>query len=280
MARYRRIPTTVRSERDLARALAEMGLKNVEVHARPEQLRDWIGRPTDVLAEVVVRRKDLGATADDLGFARSPNGTFDLLASDIHLFRFDRKFVAELARRTGTTIPPPEPVQFATMPAAPKTHVPPPVSPGADAAASRRWHAETTDLMERAKRAQKLGAFGCLAFFLPVLPWFLLEQNERTATGPRGLLVLMFFWGILYLVALTVVFTLRLRLLGREFQRRFPAREARAAALAHLRDVAEDKQNKAADVAKRFLKEVEREGTSALKQLQPKARREPGAKGR
>lgn len=104
MPRYRRIPTDVRNEQDLRRALTEMGLRNVELHAQGASLDDWIGRATDVRAHVIVRRKDLGAAADDMGFARNDQGTFDLIVSDMHLFRFDKRWIAELAQRTNTNV--------------------------------------------------------------------------------------------------------------------------------------------------------------------------------
>ena len=143
MPRYRKIPTEIRSERDLQRALSDMGLKNVEVHADPVPLDDWIGRPTEVRANVVVRRKDLGASADDMGFARNAQGTLDLIVSEIHLFRFDRKWLENLAQRTGTKLPDGGTIQFAagtvgapasrapllTPPATPRTSAPPTPGP-------------------------------------------------------------------------------------------------------------------------------------------------------
>jgi hypothetical protein len=126
MARYRIIPTSLTDPNDIARALGDSGLRDVEVHGTAQPLHDWIGRPTDVLANVIVRRKSIGASSDDLGFARNENGTYDALISDIHLFRFDRKWIQDLALRCGVTSPP---ASFETMAYVPQRKVPAPPLP-------------------------------------------------------------------------------------------------------------------------------------------------------
>ncbi len=283
MARYRKIRTDVRSERDLARALAEMGFEHVEVHADARPLDDWIGRPTDVLANVIVRRKDLGASSDDLGFVRNADGTFDLVLSDIHLFKFDRKWIEEVARRTGTASVAAGPVQYAAEnishanPAHAKSAPRPPPAP-VEQNLEQRARIETIDLLERAKKSLSLGAWGCLIYFLPVLPWLLLQQIPATATGVGGLVVLMIVWSMIFFIGVAMIVTTRLRGVARDFQRRFPTREARGAAIAQLKSVANDKQNKAADAAKKFLAEVERLGTRPVMPPPPTSSRGPDGK--
>lgn len=126
MARYRIIPTSLTNPNDIARALREMGLGVVEVHSTAQPLEDWIGRPTDVLANVIVRRKSIGASSDDLGFVRNERGTYDALLSDIHLFRFDRKWLVDLASRCGVEIPP---ASFETTAYVPQRKIPAPPLP-------------------------------------------------------------------------------------------------------------------------------------------------------
>src|SRR5437016_7386524 len=99
MARYRHIPTRITAIGGLVQALEELGLRNVEVHEQPEPLLDWIGRPTGDLAHVILRGKSLSVAGDDVGFVRNANGTLDLVISDIHLFRFDKGWLEELAKR-------------------------------------------------------------------------------------------------------------------------------------------------------------------------------------
>lgn len=284
MARYRKIQTGVKSERDLARALAEMGLKNVEVHAEAQPLDDWIGRPTEVLANVIVRRKQLGASSDDIGFARNANGTFDLVLSDIHLFKFDRRWLSELARRTGTESVAAGPVNYAAANTsyANPTHAKAPQAPPLprEQNLGQRARIESAELLDRAKKTQSVGKIGCFLYFLPLLPWLLLQQSETTATGMPGLLVIMGLWSLVYFVGIALVVVTRLRNVARDFHKRFPTEEARKAAVLQLKTIANDKQNAAADAAKKFLAEIERQGDALVKQLPTISNRGPGAKGR
>lgn len=298
MARYRRIPTGIRSERDIQRALTDMGLKNVEVHAAPEPLTDWIGRPTTMLASVIVRRKDLGATADDIGFARTPDGTFEMLVSEIHLFRFDRKWMAELAERTGTTVSPGNSVTISatTVKAAPKPplitggSVRPVAQPTISSATPPRLHVETArepnaaqrarleaaTILDSAKKSQTLGALGCLFYFIPVLPSFLVFASPDRRGAFSALVVLWVVWTMIYFFGIAIVLTVRFQRRAREFAQRFPsASEARTAAIAHLRAVAHDQKNAAAKTAERLLKQIEASATSAITQRLPKPPRGP-----
>lgn len=289
MPRYRQIPTGIRSERDIERALVEMGLKGVEVHDPPQPLHDWIGRPTSALATVIVRRKVLGPSSDDVGFARNANGTFDLIVSEIHLFRFDKKWLAELARRTGTEpaaagpiqfaasllIPPPKPPTLSSAPSRPSSAParPPQISSAPAVAARRdsnaiqRAELEAAAVVERAQKSQSMGAIGCLVFFVPVLPSLLvaLSSNRKSATG--ALVVLWVVWSFFYFVGLAVVLATRFQRRVREFTKRFPhGDEERALAIKHLRAIAKDQKNAAAKTAERVLRQVEADVLAAITQ--------------
>lgn len=88
----------MRSTAHLIEALRARGLQQVEHFASPQPLVSWRGQPLGEGAEVIVRRRAIGATADDLGFQRSSDGTFVALVSEIHLSRFDRRWFAELEK--------------------------------------------------------------------------------------------------------------------------------------------------------------------------------------
>jgi hypothetical protein len=87
------------SARHLVRALQESGYKRVERFETPQPLLSWRGQPLPELAEVIVRRQSIGATADDLGFARGEGGHYEALVSDILLSRFDRRWFLKLHER-------------------------------------------------------------------------------------------------------------------------------------------------------------------------------------
>jgi len=82
----------------LVRALERIGYKQVERHAQPQPLLSWRGQPVGVDAEIIVRRSQIGATADDLGFTRGANGKFEALVSNILLSRLDRRWFEKLAQ--------------------------------------------------------------------------------------------------------------------------------------------------------------------------------------
>ena len=83
----------------LVLALQASGFKEVEHSATPLELISWRGKPIEAHAEIVVRRRHIGATADDLGFARGAEGRYEGVVSEILLGRFDRRWFAELEKR-------------------------------------------------------------------------------------------------------------------------------------------------------------------------------------
>ena len=89
----------MRSAQHLKAALEAVGLREVEIHAEPQPLLSWRNQPVGESAEVIVRRRFIGATADDLGFLRRPNGQFEAIVSEILLGRFDLRWFAELDKR-------------------------------------------------------------------------------------------------------------------------------------------------------------------------------------
>jgi hypothetical protein len=89
----------MRSAVHLKAALEAVGLREVEIHDEPQPLLSWRNQPVGESAEVIVRRRFIGATADDLGFLRRPNGQFEAIVSEILLGRFDLRWFAELDKR-------------------------------------------------------------------------------------------------------------------------------------------------------------------------------------
>jgi hypothetical protein len=82
MSHYTRIRTTLRDPNVLADALRAVGYPRVEVHERPQLLHGW--KTHTAQAEVIVRLADIpGHAWGDLGFARQPDGTFDVVIGDL-----------------------------------------------------------------------------------------------------------------------------------------------------------------------------------------------------
>jgi hypothetical protein len=280
MPRYRLIPTGVPVSSDLKQTLTDMGLRNVEVHASPVPLNDWIGRPTDVMANVILRKKDIGSSADDMGFVRNANGTWDALVSEIHLFRFDKKWFADLSKRSGTTVPTEGPRQFAASITSP--HAAPPAAPARTNISSRdeahaRARYAAAEVLDKARRSQRMGRVGCLLFFFPLLPWALMTAASGREPNVPVLLALWAAWTVVWFIGVLVVLALRFQARVREFAQRFPkGSDARAAAIAHLRSVADDKKHEATSIAARLLDQAEKVTVARLTQ-RPPTPRGPGA---
>ncbi len=76
MSYYSTVQTRLVDVRYLCMALADMGLKQVEVHETPQTLDGYFGGVEGQRAEVIIRKENLGNATADLGFRRGPDGTF------------------------------------------------------------------------------------------------------------------------------------------------------------------------------------------------------------
>lgn len=113
----------------LVRALERIGFKQVERHAQPQPLLSWRGQPVGVDAEIIVRRSQIGATADDLGFTRGANGKFEALVSNILLSRLDRRWFEKLSEHYEAAV-----AEDGGAPQTPDAPYAAPASPAAQAA--------------------------------------------------------------------------------------------------------------------------------------------------
>ena len=77
MSHYTRVRTALSDPAILAAALEHLGFTHIELHERPQKLRGYAGRTEQ--AEIIIRREHLGSALGDLGFARSADGTFEVI---------------------------------------------------------------------------------------------------------------------------------------------------------------------------------------------------------
>ncbi len=99
MVRVRLVTTPMWSEEHLVAALAQVDFPHVEVNRSPVSLESWRGTPLGVEASLILRRRHLSAASDDLGFVRNDRGSFEMILSEGNFFRFDRRWIEDLARR-------------------------------------------------------------------------------------------------------------------------------------------------------------------------------------
>jgi hypothetical protein len=103
MSHFTRVRTTLRDPHVLASALAELGFPHVEVHDTPQALYGYLGDQRPQRAEVVVRRRHIGRSSNDIGFARQPDGTFDAVISEFDRRTYGAAWLARVTQAYGHT---------------------------------------------------------------------------------------------------------------------------------------------------------------------------------
>ena len=99
MSHYTTLDTTIVSAEFLVQALADMGFADVEVHEVAQPLIGWRGDLRETQAEVIVRRRHLGRSSNDIGFARNAEGRFEALISEFDRRRYDQAWLGKLTQR-------------------------------------------------------------------------------------------------------------------------------------------------------------------------------------
>lgn len=84
MSLYTTITTCFRDRECLLKALCDVGFKkeHLEIHEKPASLFGYQGDERKQLAEIIIRRNNIGSASNDLGFARNKEGLYELVVSD------------------------------------------------------------------------------------------------------------------------------------------------------------------------------------------------------
>jgi hypothetical protein len=80
MSKYKRIETQFKDEGTLRQALHDVGIPFEEGEGLT--LYGWKGKARPETAEFVIRRRHIESAANDLGFHRLPDGSFEVVISD------------------------------------------------------------------------------------------------------------------------------------------------------------------------------------------------------
>ncbi len=99
MSHFTTLKTQITDIKALQAALADLGFKQVEVHATTQPLHGYQGDVRPQTAEVIVRRKHLGWLSNDLGFKRNSAGTFDAIISDYDRGKYSPEWLGKLTQR-------------------------------------------------------------------------------------------------------------------------------------------------------------------------------------
>ena len=105
MSEYHELKTEYKDGDALVQALGEMGYTSVEVHEKAQPLVDYHGRQTRYTdkvngdtAHIIVRRKFVGAAANDLGFLKKPDGTYSAMISAYDSHKHNKSWLNNLKK--------------------------------------------------------------------------------------------------------------------------------------------------------------------------------------
>lgn len=100
MSAYLQLLTPMTDQECLLEALADLGFdgSKVEVHATPQHLVGYGGDRRAQVAHVIIRRRNVGAASNDVGFLASPTG-FQAFVSGYDHPRFGAGWLSHLGGR-------------------------------------------------------------------------------------------------------------------------------------------------------------------------------------
>ena len=95
MSAYTEAQCAIKDQADLVAALEEMfGKGNVEVHESPTNLYGYTGDRRADLAHIIVRRRHVGGSSNDVGFRREADGSWTAVVSQYDTSHLRRRFEA------------------------------------------------------------------------------------------------------------------------------------------------------------------------------------------
>ena len=103
MSAYSTNQTQFRELPLLLKALEEMGFSTVEVYETTHDLIDFQGKKTHYVdatgdkAEVIIRRKYLRGMANDMGFRKTANGTYEAIISQYDSHTYSQAWLGKLS---------------------------------------------------------------------------------------------------------------------------------------------------------------------------------------
>ncbi len=99
MSHFTVLKTRITDTEALVNALADMGFTEVEVHQTPQHLFGYRGDVRPQTAEIIIRRRFVGAASNDIGFTRGEDGHFEAVISRFDRFRYSKKWLKRLTQR-------------------------------------------------------------------------------------------------------------------------------------------------------------------------------------
>lgn len=103
MSHFTAIKTEIRDVKSLVKALEDLGFQDrIEVHEKAQGLYGFQGDLRPETAEVIIRRKYLGAASNDIGFKKQEDGTYEAVISSYdRAYNYSQYWVNKLTQRYG-----------------------------------------------------------------------------------------------------------------------------------------------------------------------------------
>jgi hypothetical protein len=99
MSHFTVMNTLLKDVPALVKALNEVGFKQVEVSEEAQPLFGYRGDRRSQTAEVIIRRKYIGPSSNDIGFKRLENGTFQAIISAYDRHKYSQQWLDRVSQR-------------------------------------------------------------------------------------------------------------------------------------------------------------------------------------
>jgi Protein of unknown function (DUF1257) len=103
MSHFTAIKTQIRDRDALVKALEDIGFKDqLEIHETAQGLYGFQDDLRKETAEIIIRRKYLGAASNDIGFKKQEDDTYEAVISSYdRAYNYGQQWVNELTQRYG-----------------------------------------------------------------------------------------------------------------------------------------------------------------------------------
>ena len=99
MSAYTERQTQINDADILKECLKEKGYSEVEHHATPQNLVGYHGDKRQDTAEIIIRRKHVGSSSNDIGFKKQANGTYNAIISQFDKHKHNQAWMDDLTKR-------------------------------------------------------------------------------------------------------------------------------------------------------------------------------------
>jgi len=101
MSHYTKVRTTIKSETALLQALADLGFGPTKIKQSKEaqQLEGFQGDLREQTAEIIIPRRHVQSSANDIGFKLQEDGTYEAIISDYDKVKYNKDWLGKLTQR-------------------------------------------------------------------------------------------------------------------------------------------------------------------------------------